>query len=118
MSLRSHANPHTGPLRYVSNSLTYTLIRLTRVLRPSGPPGASATAAVTYAYVGCYVHSGIKTSTTGLALSNYVASYPTTANDQCRKTCSAASWNYFGTVNVGTTTVDCYCGNQIQYVTS
>ncbi|KAF2170264.1 hypothetical protein M409DRAFT_19867 [Zasmidium cellare ATCC 36951] len=73
---------------------------------------------MTYAYVGCYVHTGTRTSTTGLALNNYTTTFAATGNDQCRQRCAAGNWNYFGTVNVGTATVDCWCGNGINYVTS
>ncbi|TKA83945.1 hypothetical protein B0A55_00247 [Friedmanniomyces simplex] len=49
---------------------------------PSGAPGPSATAYV-YGYLGCYVQTGTKTSTTGLALTSYQATYTSLIDSTC-----------------------------------
>ncbi|KAK6425129.1 hypothetical protein LTR81_002502 [Elasticomyces elasticus] len=90
---------------------------------PSGPtgaqgiPGASATS-FNYGYLGCYVQTGSKTSSTGLALPSFQATYSTLVDSSCSQVCASKSFIFFGTVNTGTATADCWCGNNLAYVTS
>ncbi|KAK5674602.1 hypothetical protein LTS10_012603 [Elasticomyces elasticus] len=90
---------------------------------PSGPtgatgvPGASATSFM-YGYLGCYVQVGGKTSSTGLALPSFQATYSTLVDSSCSQVCASKNFIFFGTVNTAATTADCWCGNNIAYVTS
>lgn len=70
-----------------------------------------------FGYLGCYVQTGSRTSTSGLALSSFRATYTTFVNSQCATNCYNAGFIFFGTVNIGSTGADCWCGNGIAYVT-
>ncbi|KAK0961381.1 hypothetical protein LTS01_020388 [Friedmanniomyces endolithicus] len=90
---------------------------------PSGPTGATGVPGPTgstyvYSYLGCYVQTGSKTSTTGLALTSYQATYSTLVDSTCSRTCFLAGYVFFGTVNTAATTADCWCSNALAYVTS
>ncbi|GAB7337164.1 hypothetical protein MBLNU457_g2554t2 [Dothideomycetes sp. NU457] len=82
----------------------------------TGPAGPAATG-INYAYIGCYAQTGGTTSTTGLALSSYQATYANYVDSSCSAVCKAGNFIYMGTVNQGTTGGTCWCGNQIAYVT-
>lgn len=84
---------------------------------PSGPAGPSASPNILYDYLGCYAQTGSKTSTSGLALPSYQATYSTYVNSACTRVCQTGGFMYAGTVNQGTTGAECWCGNQITYVT-
>ncbi len=47
-------------------------------------------------------------ATTGLALTNYQATYSTFVNSQCSKQCASGGFIFFGTVNQGTTGAECW----------
>ncbi|KAI5359511.1 hypothetical protein Slin15195_G071380 [Septoria linicola] len=85
---------------------------------PSGPPGPTPSAYVQFGYLGCFVQTGGSGSTTGLALPTYGGSYSNAAAAACRDQAIAAQVIYYGLVNTGTTTVDCFYGNYITYITS
>ncbi|KAK1073542.1 hypothetical protein LTR74_001683 [Friedmanniomyces endolithicus] len=90
---------------------------------PSGPTGATGVPGPTgstyvYSYLGCYVQTGSKTSTTGLALTSYQATYSTLVDSTCSRTCFLAGYIFFGTVNTAATAADCWCSNALAYVTS
>ncbi|KAK0269999.1 hypothetical protein LTR35_014465 [Friedmanniomyces endolithicus] len=90
---------------------------------PSGPTGATGVPGPTgstyvYSYLGCYVQTGSKTSTTGLALTTYQATYSTLVDSTCSRTCFFAGYIFFGTVNTAATAADCWCSNALAYVTS
>jgi hypothetical protein len=55
--------------------------------------------------------------TTGRALSFYQGTFTGQVDSRCSTTCLGLSYLYFGTVNQGTTSADCWCGNSITYVT-
>ncbi|KAK3073776.1 hypothetical protein LTR53_004356 [Teratosphaeriaceae sp. CCFEE 6253] len=71
-----------------------------------------------FGYLGCYVHTGSKTSTTGIALSSFQATYATLVDSTCSRTCLTANYIFFGTVNTGAATADCWCGSTLNYVTT
>lgn len=79
--------------------------------------GPTASPLSLFDYLGCYVQSGTRTSSSGIALPSWQATYTSQANSQCISACSANLFTYAGTVNVGYSTVDCWCGNAIAYVT-
>ncbi|KAK3679073.1 hypothetical protein LTR78_001526 [Recurvomyces mirabilis] len=84
----------------------------------SGIPGPTATSS-TFGYLGCYIQTGGKGSSTGLALSTWKANYGTQVDSQCSQACFASGYIFFGTIILGTTsTADCWCGNNVLYVTS
>ena len=90
---------------------------------PSGPTGAtgltgpSGAPGIAYAYLGCFYQLGTSsTPTTGKVLSNFIATYPTSGNTQCSTYCNSQNNNFYGVTNTGTS-VDCYCGDTLQYVT-
>lgn len=85
---------------------------VSRLAGPSGLPGVG----ISYALHGCYVHTGNRASTTGLALSSFQATYTTTVADLCKARCALGSFIFMGVVNVGAT-ADCWCGNAISIVT-
>ncbi|KAL1583775.1 hypothetical protein WHR41_07128 [Cladosporium halotolerans] len=107
----------SGVLQISNARVGIVSLLLTSSLRPSGPPGASASPQNIYGYLGCYVHTGSPSVTSGRALPAYQTSYPTLANSKCSAACLGQGTIYFGTLNVGSTTVECWCGNQIAYVT-
>ena len=78
---------------------------------PTGAPG------IAYAYLSCFYQSGSPTVTSGRVLATYIASFTANANLQCSVVCNAQVYNFFGTVNSNATSVDCYCGNTLNYVT-
>ena len=80
----------------------------------AGPRGSQG---IDFAYIGCFYQSGTTTTTTGKVLSNFEAVYTGSANTQCATICLAGSFTFFGVVNNGTTSGDCYCGNSLNYVT-
>ncbi|THV92003.1 hypothetical protein D6D26_08705 [Aureobasidium pullulans] len=80
------------------------------------PPGPVATG-ILYAYLGCYVQTGSSTVTTGRALTSYQGTFTGQVNSRCSSTCLTLNFVYFGTVNQGTSSADCWCGNAISYVT-
>ncbi|THX88208.1 hypothetical protein D6D04_00466 [Aureobasidium pullulans] len=80
------------------------------------PPGPVATG-ILYAYLGCYVQTGSSTVTTGRALTSYQGTFTGQVNSRCSSTCLTLNFVYFGTVNQGTNSADCWCGNAISYVT-
>ncbi|CAD0043906.1 unnamed protein product, partial [Aureobasidium pullulans] len=82
----------------------------------STPPGPVATG-ILYAYLGCYVQTGSSTVTTGRALTSYQGTFTGQVNSRCSSTCLTLNFVYFGTVNQGTSSADCWCGNAISYVT-
>ncbi|KXS96656.1 hypothetical protein AC578_6919, partial [Pseudocercospora eumusae] len=87
---------------------------------PSGPPGPSASPSIQYGYLGCYVQTGTRSGTGGLALQNWQATYATNANYQCATRCLTNNFIYYGVVNTTPgppVEVDCWCGNSITYVT-
>ena len=90
---------------------------------PSGPTGAtgltgpSGAPGIAYAYLGCFYQLGTSsTPTTGKVLSNFIATYTTSGNTQCSTYCNSQNNNFYGVTNTGTS-VDCYCGDTLQYVT-
>ncbi|THW63546.1 hypothetical protein D6D20_03536 [Aureobasidium pullulans] len=87
----------------------------TNTTSPS-PPGPVATG-ILYAYLGCYVQTGSSTVTTGRALTSYQGTFTGQVNSRCSSTCLTLNFVYFGTVNQGTSSADCWCGNAISYVT-
>ena len=83
----------------------------------SGLPGPSGAPGIAYAYLGCFYQSGTSsTPTTGKVLSNFITTYTTSGNTQCSTYCNLRSNNFYGVTNTGTS-VDCYCGDTLQYVT-
>lgn len=99
----------------ISISKTHKHLILTSLQRPAGIPGPSALPGNIFGYLGCYAQTGASSSTSGKALSNFQATYTTLGNSQCSQTCRLGNFNYYGTVNVGSASVDCYCGNAIRY---
>ena len=90
---------------------------------PSGPTGAtgltgpSGAPGIAYAYLGCFYQTGTSsTPTTGKVLSNFIATYTTSGNTQCSAYCNLQNNNFYGVTNTGTS-VDCYCGDTLQFVT-
>ncbi|KAK0513497.1 hypothetical protein JMJ35_004483 [Cladonia borealis] len=90
---------------------------------PSGPTGAtgltgpSGAPGIAYAYLGCFYQTGTSsTPTTGKVLSNYITTYTTSGNLQCSAYCNSQNNNFYGVTNTGTS-VDCYCGDTLQFVT-
>ena len=90
---------------------------------PSGPTGAtgltgpSGAPGIAYAYLGCFYQTGTSsTPTTGKVLSNFIAAYTTSGNTQCSAYCNSQNNNFYGVTNTGTS-VDCYCGDTLQFVT-
>ena len=67
---------------------------------------------------GCFYQTGTTTTSTGKVLSNYINTYSGNANAQCSTFCLGGGYTFFGTVNNGTTTADCYCGNTLNYVSA
>ena len=41
--------------------------------------------------------------------------YTTLGNSRCSETRRLGNFNYYGTVNVGSASVDCYCDNAIRH---
>jgi hypothetical protein len=70
-----------------------------------------------YGYLGCYVQTGSSTVNTGRALTSYQGTFTGQVDSRCSNTCLTLNYVYFGTVNQGTTSADCWCGNSINYVT-
>lgn len=90
---------------------------------PSGPTGAtgltgpSGAPGIAYAYLGCFYQTGTSsTPNTGKVLSNFIATYTTSGNIQCSTYCNSQNNNFYGVTNTGTS-VDCYCGDTLQFVT-
>lgn len=77
---------------------------------PSGPPG------IAFAWLGCFLQTGTSSTSTGKVLTNFIATYTTSGNAQCSAYCNSVNFNFYGTVNVGTTSVDCYCGDVLNLV--
>ncbi|QIW96076.1 hypothetical protein AMS68_001594 [Peltaster fructicola] len=113
----------TGPIDMSATisavpSLTYATSdwcpRSTRQPRssPAGTPGN------TFDYIGCFVQTGSPTTLPGRALAFYAGSFGTYGNTQCSLTCKNAGYIFFGSVNQGLTSVDCWCGNSVSFVTA
>lgn len=90
---------------------------------PSGPTGAtgltgpSGAPGIAYAYLGCFFQAGTSsTPTVGKVLNNFIATYTTSGNVQCSTYCNSQNNNFYGVTNTGSS-VDCYCGDTLQYVT-
>ena len=90
---------------------------------PSGPTGAtgqtgpSGAPGIAYAYLGCFYQTGTSsTPTIGKVLSNYITTYTTSGNIQCSTYCNSQNNNFYGVTNTGSS-VDCYCGDTLQFVT-
>ena len=66
--------------------------------------------------VGCFYQSGTSSTSTGKVLTNFIQTYTTSGNVQCSTACNSQNFNFYGTVNVGTTSVDCYCGDTLNFV--
>ena len=59
--------------------------------------------------------TGTSAVTSGRVLATYIHTFSSSGNSQCRSVCHSLNVNFYGTVNVGTTTpmVDCYCGDTL-----
>ena len=66
--------------------------------------------------VGCFYQLGASSTSTGKVLTNFIQTYTTSGNPQCSVACNNQNFNFYGTVNVGTTSVDCYCGDILNFV--
>ncbi|THW21104.1 hypothetical protein D6D24_01914 [Aureobasidium pullulans] len=106
----------TGPSAQLGSPGLQGSVGPTGSTGPSGPPGPVATG-ILYAYLGCYVQTGSSTVTTGRALTSYQGTFTGQVNSRCSSTCLTLNFVYFGTVNQGTSSADCWCGNAISYVT-
>lgn len=85
-----------------------------------GPSGAAGAAGmIAYSYLGCYYQSGPSTSGSGKVLANFQRTFTTSANVGCAALCSSQNFVFYGVVNgaTGGAGVDCYCGDQLNYVT-
>ncbi|KAI4721021.1 hypothetical protein E4T48_02637 [Aureobasidium sp. EXF-10727] len=105
----------TGPTGSIgpSGPSTHQVLQALQVCKPPGPLATG----ILYGYLGCYVQTGSSTVTTGRALPAFQATYTSQANSRCSSVCLSLNYVYFGTVNQGTASVDCWCGNSITYVT-
>ena len=56
------------------------------------------------------------TPNTGKALRNFVATYNTSGNVQCSTYCNSQNNIFYGVTNTASS-VDCYCGDTLQFVT-
>lgn len=68
--------------------------------------------------VGCFYQTGVSSTITGKVLANFIQTYTTSGNPQCSVACNSLNFNFYGTVNVGTTSVDCYCGDTLNFVST
>ena len=89
----------------------------TGAVGPTGVAGARGPSGYAFSYLGCFYQTGLPSITTGKVLSSFQTTYTTNINAQCSATCLALGTTFFGTVNNGTTSGDCYCGNTLNYVT-
>ena len=97
---------------YLNSQLTF--------IGPAGPSGAPGIASALLAF---FYQNGSPITATGRVLTTYIntftASASASANAQCSVICNTQAYNFFGTVNtnLSTPSVDCYCGNTLNYVT-
>ena len=71
--------------------------------------------------VGCFYQLGGSSTSTGKVLNTFIQTYTTSGNAQCSIVCNSQNFNFYGTVNVGptsTTSVDCYCGDTLSFVST
>ena len=68
--------------------------------------------------VGCFYQLGASSTGSGKVLTNFIKTYTTAGNAQCSVVCNSQNFNFYGTVNVGTTSVDCYCGDTLNFVST
>ena len=68
--------------------------------------------------VGCFYQLGASSTSTGKVLSSFIQTYTTAGNIQCSVVCNSQNFNFYGTVNVGATSVDCYCGDTLNFVST
>lgn len=61
---------------------------------------------------------GASSTSTGKVLTNFMYTYTSSGNAQCSVVCNNQNFNFYGTVNVGTTSVDCYCGDTLNFVST
>ena len=87
------------------------------VTGPIGPTGLRGLPGIAYSWLGCFYQTGLPSVSTGKVLSSFQTTYTTNINAQCSAACLALGTTFFGTVNNGTTSGDCYCGNTLNYVT-
>ena len=68
--------------------------------------------------MGCFFQSGASSTSTGKVLTSFIQTYTTSGNVQCSAVCNSQNFDFYGTVNVGTTSVDCYCGDTLNFVST
>ena len=82
-----------------------------------GVPGQTGAPGIAYAYLGCFYQMGTSsTPNTGKVLRNFVATYNTSGNVQCSTYCNSQNNIFYGVTNTASS-VDCYCGDTLQFVT-
>ena len=83
---------------------------------PLNPINSTATSNAQNISVGCFYQSGASSSTVGKVLSTFQQTYTIGGNTNCSKTCNSQNYNFYGVVNTPTTTVDCYCGDTLNFI--
>ncbi|KAL2043931.1 hypothetical protein N7G274_003451 [Stereocaulon virgatum] len=89
----------------------------TGVTGMTGPTGATGPQGFAYSFVSCFYQTGTSSSSSGKVLSNFIATYTSNANFQCAAACNSLNNNFYAVTNVGTVSVDCYCGDVLSFVT-